>query len=361
MGQPVVKAPRVATTGCRRVIMIVYMTLTILSLLILPNAFAQSLDIYFVDVEGGAATLIITPKRESILIDSGWRREDGRDAKRIHQVATKQAGLQEITYLVTTHFHRDHYGAAPRLSRMIPILNFLDSGPRNGLKEDPQFSIFYTEYIRASRGQRQKLKPGEEIPLQQGLMPVRLVCLASDRQTHNQTGSQNPECSNQHPKKEDYTDNARSVGLLLRFGDFEFLDLGDLTWNLEAKLVCPVNVIGTVDAYQVTHHGLETSNNPVLVRSIQPTVAIINNGPKKGNEPGVFTLLKSVESLKDIVQIHLNLRTGAEENTSLDRIANLGPEESCAGHWLRLSVSSDASTFTVTNSRNQLAWTYPVR
>ena len=341
--------------------MIIWMMLAILNVLFLPNAFAQSLDVYFVDVEGGAATLIVTPERESILIDSGWRREDGRDAKRIYQVATEQAGVQEITYLVTTHFHQDHYGAAPRLSQMIPILNFLDSGPRSELKEDPQFPIFYTAYIRASRGQRQKLKPGDEIPLRQGLLPVRLICLASDRQTQTQTGSQNPECSNQRAKTEDPTDNARSVGLLLRFGDFEFLDLGDLTWNLEAKLICPVNVIGTVDAYQVTHHGLETSNNPVLVRSIQPTVAIINNGPNKGGEPGVFTLLKSIENLQDIFQVHLNLRTGAEKNTSLDRIANLGPEKGCAGRWIRLSVSSDASTFTLTNSRNQLAWTYPVR
>ena len=85
--------------------------LMLIWLLLLPGrmAVARTLDIYFIDAEGGAATFIVTPLKESILIDTGWRREDGRDAKRIEAVA-RAAGLERIDYLVTTHFHRDHYG-----------------------------------------------------------------------------------------------------------------------------------------------------------------------------------------------------------------------------------------------------------
>lgn len=319
------------------------------------------LHIYFVDVEGGAATLIVTPQRESILIDTGWRRDDGRDAGRIHEVATRLAGLDQIDYLLTTHFHRDHYGGVLRLSELIPIRNFLDHGPMTSLREDPQFQVLYTEYQRANRGQRQKIKPGDEIPLQQGKIPLRVVCLVSEGEIITGQGGPNPQCSALRLEKDDLTDNANSVGFLLRFGNFEFLNLGDLTWNVEAKLVCPTNLIGKVDVYQVTHHGMKISNNSVLVRSVEPTVAIVNNGPKKGGSPEVFALLKSVSSVQDIFQVHRNLDTRAEDNASPDLIANLAQEADCTGHWIRVSVSADGSQYTVTNGRNGLTRTHVTR
>lgn len=328
---------------------------------VLAQTGASGLDIYFIDVEGGAATLIVTSEKESILVDTGWRRDDGRDARRIHEVATRLAGLQQIDHLVTTHFHRDHYGGVLRLSQLLPILNFLDHGPMAELKEDPQFAMLYTEYQRANRGQRQRLGPGDQISLKQGKVPLQVTCLASDGQTLPQQGSANPECAQLQLQKDDPTDNARSVGLLVRYGKFEFLDLGDLTWNIEAKLVCPANLIGKVDLYQVTHHGLAISNNPVLVRSVQPTVAVVNNGPKKGGQAEVYALLKSLPSIQDIFQGHLNLATRPEDNTAPDLIANLEPEEKCSGHWIRVSVRPDASQFTVTNGRNGLSKTYQVQ
>ena len=135
-----------------------------------PSAAARTLDIYFIDAEGGAATFIVTPLKESILIDTGWRREDGRDAKRIESVA-RAAGLERIDYLVTTHFHRDHYGGIGRLVQLIPVTNFLDHGPMDELKEDPQFPLYYTEYIRATRGNRQRIRPGDTIPLRSLQVP----------------------------------------------------------------------------------------------------------------------------------------------------------------------------------------------
>ena len=324
---------------------------------------AQSLDIYFIDVEGGAATLIVTPERESILVDTGWRRDDARDAKRIHDVVTTRAGLKQIDHLVTTHFHRDHYGGVLRLSQMLPILNFFDHGPMSNLPEDPLFQTFYVAYMRANKGQRQKLSPGDEIPLKQGNIPIQIQCIASDRETlTREKGSSNPECEKTWASQEfDSSDNAHSVALLLRYADFEFLDCGDLTWNVEARLACPTDVIGEVDLYQVTHHGLKSSNHPALVGSVQPTVAVVNNGPRKGGDPEVFSLLKSTPSVKDIFQVHRNLKTGPEDNTPDELIANLGSEEDCSGNFLHVSVHSDTTGFSVNNSRNQLTRVYAVK
>ena len=102
---------------------------------------AQTLDIYFIDVEGGAATLIVTPERESVLVDSGWRRVDGRDAKRIHRLATEQASITQIDYLITTHYHRDHYGGVGLLSGMLPIQNFLDHRSRQLIERGSRVPI----------------------------------------------------------------------------------------------------------------------------------------------------------------------------------------------------------------------------
>jgi competence protein ComEC len=322
---------------------------------------ARSLDIYFIDVEGGGATLIATPEGESILIDSGWRRDDGRDAHRIVK-ALEHAGLKNIDYLVTTHFHADHYGSVLRLSRMLTIRNFLDHGPRTAVREHPDFAIMYAEYMRANRGVRQTLRAGDQIAVKSGKTPLTITCIASNRDIIRKEVKENPECAKLELQRDDPSDNAASIALLLKFGKFDFFHGGDLTWNIESRLVCPGNLIGEVDAYQVNHHGLKTSNNPVLLNSIAPSVAVIANGPQpKGADPEVFALLKALPSLQDIYQLHLNPRTAREDNTHPDLIANLGSEADCQGHWILLSVDERAESFTVTNDRNGIAKKYQVR
>ena len=258
----------------------------LICLLLLPGPamLARTLDIYFIDAEGGAATFIVTPLKESILVDTGWRREDGRDAKRIEAVA-RAAGLERITYVVTTHFHRDHYGGIGRLVQLIPVDNFLDHGPMDKLKEDPQFPFYYTEYIRATRGNRQRVRPGDTIPLRSLQVPLQLLCVSAAGDTLKGEGPSNPACGKLTRKKKDTTDNGRSVGLLLRYGQFEFLNLGDLTWNVESRLACPSNLLGQVDLYQTTHHGLANSNNPVLVSAVARGWPSSTTAPAKGPLP----------------------------------------------------------------------------
>ena len=320
---------------------------------------ARPLEIYFVDVEGGAATLIVTPAGESLLMDTGFSGNDGRDAKRIHQAA-QQAGLERIDHLLTSHYHGDHYGGLAELSELIPIGKFYDH-KRTDLAESPELLKAYGE---VTEGKRQALRPSDQIRLKQaeGAARIGLLVVASDGEAIQlKTARKNPECKQAKPQPADTSDNALSLGFVLTLGNFRFLDLGDLTWNIEHELACPVDVIGRVDLYQVTHHGLDSSSNPVLLRSMKPQVAVANNGAHKGIYPKVMKTLRSLPSLEDIYQGHRNLDYGDKGNTAPELIANLGTEEECQGHPIKVVVAPDAVSYTITNGRTGQSRNYMVR
>jgi competence protein ComEC len=309
---------------------------------------ARGLDIWFVDTEGGAATLLITPAGESVLIDCG--NPGTRDAGRIHEAATR-AGLKAIDHLVITHWHTDHYGGVARLSQLLPIHHYYNRGIPETLAEDPKnFPLLIQAYKEASKGKYTVLKPGDEIPLKQkaGAPTLRLLCLCSAGEVlPDKPGAPaNPIAQEHKPQPVDKTDNALSLGFLLSYGDFRFLDLGDLTWNIEYKLVHPSDKIGPVDVYQSTHHGLEISNNPVVIKTVRPRVAIFNNGARKGSHPSVTSTLRRIPDVQAIYQVHRNVLVGAQENTDPDFIAN--PDEKCQGESIKLAVAPDARSYTVT-------------
>ena len=297
----------------------------------------RGLDIYYIDTEGGAATLIVTPAGESILIDCG--NPGARDAERIHQTATKQAGLDKIDHFIVTHWHLDHYGSIGRLAKLIPITRFYNRGIPDHLDEDKaNFPVLIRAYKAASGNKSKALKPGDEIKLKQvaGSPEVKLLCVCGNEEVlPDKLGATvNPIAKEHKPHPVDKSDNAKSLGFLLSFGSWKFLDLGDLTWNIEYKLVAPSDKIGPIDLYQVTHHGLEISNNPVLIKTVQPRVAIFNNGPNKGGHPSVVGTLRRVPGIQGIYQMHRNYeghRLG--ENTDADKIANDGRKRRNPGGW----------------------------
>jgi competence protein ComEC len=298
-------------------------------------------------VEGGAATLIVTPAGESVLIDCGWTGD--RDAERIAKAADA-TGVTAIDHLIITHWHLDHYGGVEKLAQRLPIRHFYDHGIPETLAEDKaNFPVLIAAYKKASEGKSKTLKAGDEIALKQadGAPPVRLLCLCGDGDViPDKPGApENPVAKEHKPKEEDKTDNARSLGFVLSCGGFRFLDLGDLTWNVEYKLVAPSDKVGPVDVYQVTHHGADLSNNPVLLKTVKPHVAVMNNGAKKGGASSVVADLRRLPDLQAFYQLHKNAATGALENADADCIAN--PEEKCEGEPIRLAVAPDAKSYTV--------------
>jgi beta-lactamase superfamily II metal-dependent hydrolase len=317
---------------------------------------SRNLEIYWIDAEGGAATLIVAPSGESLLVDTANRTSDDRDAKRI-MAAVQQAGLKKIDYLLTTHFHGDHMGAMPALAKMIPIGMYMDHGESVEIAR-PNVAAAYKAYVEQSEGHRRILKAGDRIPLKGVDVEVIMSAGQAITKTLKGGGAKNAACADfkEHVGEPD-PDNDMSVGFLLKFGKFDFLDMGDLTWNFEQKLVCPANLIGTVDVYQTTHHGLDRSNSPQFVWAIQPKVAVMNNGPRKGGPVSVFETLRKSPGLEDIWQGHLALGTPVEVNTGEKMIANLEPTAECKGNLLKLSVASDGQ-YTLTNARNGFSKTY---
>ncbi|MDX2154155.1 MAG: MBL fold metallo-hydrolase [Bryobacteraceae bacterium] len=325
----------------------------LMALVLAPALFAaKTLDLYFVDVEGGQATLIVTPAGQSILVDAGWPANDGRDATRII-AAAKKAGVKRIDFMITTHFHLDHVGGVPPLADKFPIGTFVDHGDNTETGRGAE--RLSSEYQRVlASGKRLTVKPGDTLPLKG--VELRFV---TARGESVRGGVKNEHCAATQQRAADPSENARSLGFVLSMGDrFRFVNLGDLTWNKELELACPDNVVGKADLYLTTHHGLDQSGPAALVHAIQPRVAIMNNGARKGGSPAAVKTVRSSPGLEDLWQLHFAVAGGAENNVPDAFIANL--EEACQGHWLRVSVDPSGS-FTVYNSRNKHEKTYARR
>lgn len=313
----------------------------------------RTLNIYFIDVEGGGATLIVTPARESILLDAGWGEAEGRDAKRIQQ-AMQQAGITTIDHLIVSHYHRDHYGGVADLSRLVTVKRFYDHGKMTSLSEDSQFTERYAAYQTAARGETITLKAGDTIPLKMapGLAPMKLLVVAANGAVIGGKTAANSECDSAPAAATEINENGRSVALLLNWGEFDFLNLADLTPTISRGLICPSNQIGEIDVYQATHHGGNLANYPILLRSLRPTVTVMINGPRKGGHPDTFKLLQGLSASKGVYQLHRNVESTAEQNTPAELIANL-EEQPDAGHLIAIEVDAAQRNFTVTNGRTK--------
>ena len=259
-------------------------------------AASRELNIYWLDMEGGASTLIVAPSGESLLIDTGI--PDEQEVKRIADLATNVAHLKKLDYVLITHYHGDHVGGVPALSRMIPIGRYLDHGDLTLETEKPRQMKFWNDYKAVADGNRTILKAGDTIPLKG--VHIDVVSAAGEAITKPiNGGGPNPFCTGAQQKKPDQDpENGSSVGTLLTYGKFRFLDLGDLPWFQEQLLACPVNLLGHVDIYQTTHHGLERSGSPQLVWALQPRVAVMNNGP----DPGRYAYVSNTEEVRLILR-----------------------------------------------------------
>jgi len=323
-----------------------------------PVAFAQkkaaSLKVYFVDVEGGQATLFVPPTGENMLVDTGWpsaSRADHNSANHILEIC-KLAGVTKIDNLVITHYHTDHVGGVPDLAAKIPIGRFIDHGVNREDNDIPTVAGWqaYQKVLANGHSAHLTVKPGDVLPIKG--MHVEVV--SADGNVLDKplvgfgAGAANPACAKSIVKAPENTENDRSVGMMITFGKLRILDMGDLTWAKERPLMCPVNKLGKVDVYVVSHHGFDRSSSPALLDAIGARVAIMDNGAVKGGETAAWDIIDHAPGLKDLWQLHSAIHNDAAHNTSEARIANLpGPDSS---HYLVLTGHSNAS-FAVTNSR----------
>ncbi|HUA15499.1 MAG TPA: MBL fold metallo-hydrolase [Verrucomicrobiae bacterium] len=318
------------------------------------SASTKPLQIYFIDVEGGQSTLIVSPSGQSLLIDTGWPGYDGRDADRIVSAA-HQAGLKQIDYVLITHYHRDHVGGVPQLVDGFKLGTFVDHGPN--LEDSDVTRTDYAAYQKAIAGHAHVVvKPGWGLPIK-GIR-VEVLTAAGDHIADPLpgAGTANPYCAKEPAAPVDDTENARSVGVLITYGHFRFLDLGDLTKKKELELACPNNMIGTVDLFLVTHHGADLSNSKALDWALHPRVAILDNGPRKGASPAAWQIVHDSPDLEDLWQLHYAEESDRDHNVPDDRIANV--KENCEGKYLKVTAEADGS-FSVLNSRTGAEKNYP--
>jgi len=333
------------------------------ALALLQPRSARILRIYAIDVEGGGATLVVSPTGESMLIDSGSPGAAAeRDSARI-AAAMRDAGLSKIDDLLTTHYDSDHVGGAPAADAVAHFDRFFDHG-----EMDPQWEQNrgieerYAAYLAVARGKRTIVKAGDTIPFGDARIDVVSSAGAVLAKAIAGAGRPNPYCDRADTKPPNTTENSQCAGVLVTYRRFTFLDVGDLTWDKEMALACPTNKLGRVSVMLATHHGFfgDQSGAGALLWAMQPRVVIANNGPRKGMALPAFDRIQRVPGLEGLWQLHLALANDAAHNAPDEAIANTEASADCRGHAIRVDAHPDGA-FTVTNTRNDVSKTYPAR
>ena len=310
----------------------------------------KPLEIWVVDVEGGKAALYVSPTGQTAMIDTGF--PGARDLDRIMD-AIADAGIKQIDYLVSTHYHVDHIGNVVELAKRIPIGTFVDHGPTlegpnvpqvapgpDGIpvtKPREQIEGFQAAYAELyGKAKHLAVKPGDRVPIT-GL-DWRIVTSAGQVLKTPPLpggGKPNPYCTGFTPMAGaaglNDPDDAQSVGSVIILGQFRALDFGDMWRTKELELMCPNNPIGTIDLYFASSHGAIASGSLPFVHAIQPRVALMQNGTRKGGAPEPMQTILSSPGFEDLWQMHWSYNALLEQNSPALYIANVEDASTIAG------------------------------
>lgn len=332
----------------------------------------KPLQIYFIDVEGGQSTLFVTPRGESLLIDTGWPGNNERDADRI-VAAAKSAGISKLDFVLLTHYHADHAGGVPQLAAKMPIGAFIDHGPnREESTGTKQIFDAYQSTLTSKNIKGIVAKPGQVLPINGFTATVVSADGVVLDKALSGAGAGNPACGITEQLPDDPSENQRSLGTLISYEKLRILDLGDLTWNKERELMCPDNKLGHVDIFVVSHHGSSSSDSTALVNGVAARVAIMDNGGLKGANRNTWQRVRSAPGLEDLWQLHTaelpsfgarvhSFIFGSDafvHNVPDSFIANLPGSD--AGNYLKVIAWNDGN-FDVYNSRTNATKHYPAR
>ncbi|GHH09819.1 hypothetical protein GCM10008023_06950 [Sphingomonas glacialis] len=328
------------------------------------------LRVYAIDVEGGFATLYVTPQGHSMLIDTGWRAGLGGqlgDPDSVDRIVSvmREAHVQRINTLLVTHYHRDHVGGAVELMARVPVDRVVDHGPNRefppaGQQPGPDSTVvLYAEYMKAT-GQRPHivLKPGEQLFIDD----LQITAVNSDRATVAEplpgAGTTGYGCDRATVNdKLGGEENPRSLGVLIQWGAARILSLGDMTWDMENSLACPLDLIGPVDVMFADNHGSDNAMSPVFVDTIRPRVVVFNNGPLKGAAPNSIRAVQSSPRLQGAWQLHQAEASGAA-NVASEHIVNVSTPKD-AIHTLRLNLWRDRAISVFNGRTKATAWYLP--
>jgi competence protein ComEC len=308
--------------------------------------------IVWIDVEGGAATLLISPTGQSLLADAGW---EPRDATRIANVLQQETGAKTLDYFLATHYHVDHVSGVQSLAGMVKINNFIDHGP--SVEGGGEFNT-YQNAVRASMAEAKRMTAMPGMKLMLGTVELTIVTAGGRVVTGLPTAIANPACANYTPPVDQQDEDPQSVGFVARYGTFDFVDLGDLTGGVEHKLVCPMNQVGLVDLFQASQHGSNQSNIQPLATGFEAQVVVFNNGASKGGDGPVFQRFRQAPGIKDVWAMHKKASQSAMQNADDALIANPGGTD--MANWLKATVQADGS-FTMTNGGTKMSRSYMSR
>jgi len=330
-----------------------------------PRAANGMLDIYFIDTEGGQATLLVSPTGETFLIDAGFAgldtpnpdKEPGRDAARIADVA-RIAAVKQIDTLLVTHFHGDHASGVAHLTKRLPVRLFLDHGTATQDVPPMQQKVggYAAEWAAAfANAQHRVVAPGDRIAVRD----LDVTVVQARGRSIDRAGAVNPHCQGVEHRAADNPENTASVGVVVQYGQFRFANFGDLPWNEELQLLCPMNRVGTIDVYQAARHGNEPSP---AVYAMAPRAVVYPNGARKGGGRATLQAFRASPGIEDIWQLHKNIPGGAEGNPPDEFSANLQDTDQTShpAHYLRITAKNDGS-FTLYNSRTKITKEYGPR